>query len=80
MFQILLLFTIELFPKVIRNVVVTLQQAAFLHIPNEALEMMGLELIVFLPNVVALTIGSQVAMRSRASHKVVHIAPNRWPA
>ena len=79
-FQILLLFTIQLFAKVVRNVIVTLQQAAFLHMPDEPLEVMGLELIVFLANVVAPAIGPQVARGSRASHKIVHVAPDRRPA
>lgn len=48
--------------------------------PNKALEVMGLELIVFLANVVAPAIGPQVARGSGASHKVVHIAPDRGPA
>ena len=57
-FQILLLFTIQLVAKVIRNVIVTLQQAAFLDMPNEALEVIDFELIVFLANFVMPAIGS----------------------
>jgi hypothetical protein len=69
-FQILLLFTIQLFAKVVWNIIVTLQQAAFLYMPNEALEVTSLEPIVFLANVVAPAIGPQVARGSGASHKM----------
>ena len=48
--------------------------------PNEALEVMGLELVVFLANVIAPAIGPQVARGSGASHKVVHVTLDRWPA
>ncbi len=48
--------------------------------PNECLKVVGLELIVFLANIVALAIGPQVARGSRALYKIVDIALDRWLA
>ena len=44
------------------------------YVPDKAFQVVCLELVVFLADIVALTIRSQIARWPRTSHKVVNVA------
>jgi hypothetical protein len=57
-FYILLFFSMELFTNIVWYIIVSLQCTALFYVPDEAFQVVCLELVVFLADVVALTIRS----------------------